>query len=349
MFFASDNWSGVAPQINQALLDNNSGKVSGYGAGVLDKKVEAKLSEIFEREVVVFFVSTGTAANSIAIAATAKPGSVTFCHTESHVNVDECGGPEFFSASRLCSVPGKNAKMDLAELKAAIARYPASFVHHGRPGGITLTQSTELGTLYSLEEIQAFSDVAKEHDISLHMDGARFANAIASMKVSPAEMTWKSGVDFLSFGGTKNGCWCAEALICFDPSRRDELAFHHKRAGQLFSKSRFISAQFDAYLKDDLWLDLATHSNQMAEQLASKIKALNTVQLAWEREANELFVVINKQKAAELHSKGAKFFDWQVPSAHSDLLKEGEELYRLVTSFATTSEEVDQFMACLSA
>jgi len=348
MFFASDNWAGVAPQISQALLDQNHGKFSGYGAGELDQKVEAKLSDIFEREVAVFFVSTGTAANSIAIAATAKPGSVTFCHNEAHVNVDECGGPEFFSSSRLCGVSGKNGKMDLEALRNAIARYPASFLHHGRPGGITLTQATELGTLYAIDEIEGAAQLAKENKIALHMDGARFANALVSLGVTPAEMTWKAGVDFLSFGGTKNGCWCAEALICFNPDMREEVAFHHKRAGQLFSKSRFVSAQFDAYLKDDLWLDLAGHANQQATKLKEIFGATSWPKFAVDPQANELFVVMKKQRAQQMREAGAVFFEWDTPADHTGLLQDDEDLYRFVTSFATSDEELDQFAACFS-
>jgi threonine aldolase len=349
MFFASDNWAGVAPEINQALLDNNTGKVSGYGAGELDKKVEAKLSEIFEKEVAVFFVATGTAANSIAIAASAKPGSVAFCHSEAHVNIDECGGPEFFSSGRLCPVAGEYGKMDPYFLRKAISNYPTSFIHHGRPGSITLTQATELGTIYSMEEIGAISEIAKETEIPLHMDGARFSNALVTLGVSPAEMTWKSGVDYLSFGGTKNGCWCAEALICFDPTMRDEVAFHHKRAGQLFSKSRFVSAQLDAYLNNELWLTMASHANQMTQILTLELQQSNTVRLAWQPQANEIFVVMQKKKASELREKGAVFFEWQVPIAHSDLLQDGEDLYRLVASFATSSDEVEAFISCLKA
>ena len=181
------------------------------------------------------------------------------------------------------------------------------------------------------------------------MDGARFSNALVTLGVSPAEMTWKSGVDYLSFGGTKNGCWCAEALICFDPTMREEVAFHHKRAGQLFSKSRFVSAQFDAYLTDDLWLNMANHANAMTQILTLELQQSNTVRLAWQPQANEIFVVMQKKKASEIREKGAVFFEWQAPIAHSDLLQEGEDLYRLVTSFATTSDEIEAFISCLKA
>lgn len=348
MIFAGDNWAGAAPEISQALVDVNTGKVLGYGSGELDNKVQARFSEVFEREVAVFFVSTGTAANSLAIASTSKPGSVTFCHEEAHINVDECGGPEFFSSSRLCAVPGINGKMDYDELLAAIARYPASFIHSGRPGCISISQATEIGTLYSPTEIRAFSRVAKQHGIALHMDGARFANAVAASGVSPAELTWKAGVDLVSFGATKNGCWCAEALLCFDHEIASELAFHHKRAGQLFSKSRFVAAQFDAYLNDGLWLSLAAHANSMAAVLSKVVREADAIRLAWEPEANEVFVIMEKNLAKILRTKGAAFYEWHEPMSRSGLVGENEELYRLVTSFATTQEEIDQFAACLS-
>lgn len=349
MFFASDNWAGAHDKINENILRHSSGKVSGYNAGELDRKVERMLAEVFECEVAVFFVATGTAANSLALAASGKPGSVAFCHHEAHVNIDECGAPEFFSGGRLCGVSGKLGKMDRSALVDAVAMYPKSFVHHGRPGAITITQSTEIGTLYSVEEIAAISEVARSNDIPLHMDGARFANAVSAMEATPAEMTWKSGVDFLSFGGTKNGCWCAEALICFDPAMREEMAFHHKRAGQLFSKSRFIAAQFEAYLTDSLWLELAAHANAKTEKLAKELEGSNSLRLAWKPEANESFVIMEKSKAQKLRDEGAVFYEWGVPQDHAGIVGEGADLYRLVTSFATTDEEIDQFVALVDS
>ncbi len=348
LIFASDNWSGAHPAINENILRHSGGKVAGYNSGELDRKVEAMLGELFEREVAVFFVSTGTAANSLAISVQSKPGGVTFCHHEAHVKVDECGGPEFFSGGRLCGVSGKNAKMNIQALKDAIAQYPRAFVHHGRPGAISLTQTTEYGTLYTPEEIAAIAAIAREHEIPMHMDGARFANAVASLGVTPAEMTWKAGIDYLSFGGTKNGCWCAEALICFDPAMREELAFHHKRAGQLFSKSRFIAAQFEAYLSDGLWLVMARHANAMTVRLKERLSGSNRVRYALEPQANESFLVMEEKDADGLRKDGAVFFNYAVPAGHEDLLGEGENLYRFVTSFATTGEEVDQFAALVT-
>ena len=349
MFFASDNWAGADARINQAILDHGGGFTSGYNSGELDKQVEAQLSQIFECDLSVFFVATGTAANSLAIASVSKAGSVTFCHEEAHLVSDECGGPEFFSGSRLCPVPGRLGKMDPAALRTAIARFPADFLHHGRPGAVSITQATEIGTVHTLDEIGRITAVAKEFGLPVHMDGARFANALASLGATPAEMTWKAGIDLLSFGGTKNGCWCAEALICFDPALAQELAFHHKRAGQLFSKSRFVAAQFKGYLDDGHWLDMASHANTMAQRLAAHIENSPHARLAFRPDANEIFMVLEKTRAEELREQGAVFYEWRPPLSHGDLLKDdGEELYRLVTSFATGRQEVDAFAAALN-
>lgn len=210
---------------------------------------------------------------------------------------------------------------------------------------VTLTQATESGTVYSLAEIEAIAAIAKSHKLPLHMDGARFANALVSLDVMPAEMTWKRGVDLLSFGGTKNGCWCAEALILFDLSKAHDMHFLRKRSAQLFSKSRFIAAQFDAYLAGDLWLDLARHSNTMARRLAEGISASPESRLAWAPDANEVFVILKNSAATRLKQQGAVFYDWPVPHHLAGSLAEDEGLYRLVTSFATQAEDVDRFVA----
>ena len=253
-----------------------------YGSGEHDKRVASRFNEIFEREVAVFFVATGTAANSLALASVARPGGVSFCHREAHIVEDECGAPEYLSGgSRLYAVDGALGKIDPVRLKTAIAHFPPAFVHAGQPAAISITQATEIGTVYSLDEIDTIAAIARENDIPLHMDGARFANALVSLDVSPAEMTWKRGVDMLSFGGTKNGCWCAEAVVLFDPAKARDFAFYRKRAAQLFSKSRFIAAQFEAYFKDDLWLDTARHSNGLGGKLAAALMASNHARLAW--------------------------------------------------------------------
>ncbi|ASY64268.1 Low-specificity L-threonine aldolase [Sinorhizobium sojae CCBAU 05684] len=346
MIFASDNWAGAHPAIADSLMAQSHGYVPAYGTSELDRKVEKRFSEVFEREVAVFFVGTGTAANSLALATANRPGGVVFCHREAHVNVDECGAPEFFShGARLDPVDGALGKMDAARLEAEIRRFPPHFVHGGQPMAVTVTQATESGTVYSLDEIEAIAAIARAHKLPLHMDGARFANALVGLGVAPAEMTWKRGVDLLSFGGTKNGCWCAEAVVLFDLSKAQEMQFLRKRAAQLFSKSRFIAAQFDAYFAGDLWLDLARHANAMANRLADGIAASASSRLAWTPEANEVFAIMKREVATRLQQEGAIFYDWHVPQHLAGSVGEDEGLYRLVTSFATRIEDVDRLLA----
>ncbi len=346
MIFSSDNWAGAHPVIAESLVKAAGGFASAYGTSDLDKAVEKKLSEIFEREVAVFFVGTGTAANSLAIASANRPGGHTFCHTHAHVNADECGAPEFFShGSRLAPVGGLLGRMDPEILTSEIRRTQSGGVHGGQPMAITLTQATEAGTVYSLDQIREISAIAKANELPLHMDGARFANALVTLGATPAEMTWKSGVDLLSFGGTKNGCWCAEALILFDTTKAREMSYLRKRSAQLFSKSRFIAAQFDAYLRDDLWLDLARHANAMASKLAEGIDISSSARLAWPSGSNELFVILSAATAKNLQDKGAVFYDWPAPQEVAATMAGDEGLYRLVTSFATSEDDVTQFLA----
>ncbi|MCP4070148.1 MAG: low specificity L-threonine aldolase [Hyphomicrobiales bacterium] len=343
MNFASDNWSGVAFQINDSLVSNANGSAAAYGDSELDEKVKAKFCEIFEKDVAVFFVGTGSIANSLSMAAWSKPGGISLCHREAHMIEDECGAPELYSGGgRLVGVDGNFGKMDLEDLKAKLSRFDPNFVHYGQATAISITQATEAGTVYSLEEIQTISKIAKANSLPMHMDGSRFANALVNLDVSPAQMTWKSGIDILSFGGTKNGCWCAEAIVMFDPSMADQMAYAHKRAGQLYSKSRFIAAQYDAYFKDDLWLDLAGHANNMADRLREGISISPNARLGWPTQSNEVFCILPRNKAKLLQDKGAKFYQWHVPVAMKDKPQTDEELYRFVTSFATRVEEIDQ-------
>ncbi|MFN3508355.1 MAG: threonine aldolase family protein [Allorhizobium sp.] len=345
MHFASDNWSGAHPRIAENLTRHAHGFAPAYGTSDLDRAVEERFCGIFEREVAVFFVSTGTAANSLALASVAKAGGVSFCHADAHVNADEGGAPEFLTGgTRLFGVEGAEGKIDPKALETAISRFEPASPHHGRAMAVTVTQATEVGTVYSLDELDAITAVAKARNLPIHMDGARFANALVALDASPAEMTWKRGIDMLSFGGTKNGCWCAEAIVFFDPDMAADMPFLRKRSAQLFSKSRFISAQFEAYLDGNLWLDLARHSNAMADRLRLGLSAKNTARLAWKTTANEVFVVIEKSSADRAREKGARFHPWQAPQGWSPLPNENETLVRLVTSFATTEDEVDQFI-----
>jgi threonine aldolase len=349
MYFASDNWAGVHPAVAQALADASAGYDPAYGSGAFDKRVAARFNEIFEREVAVFFVATGSAANSLALASVARPGGVSFCHREAHIVEDECGAPEYLSGGgRLRPVDGRLGKIDADRLRQEIARFPASYADTGQPSAISITQETEVGTIYSLEEIDVISAIAKEHRIPLHMDGARFANALAALDVSPAEMTWKRGVDLLSFGGTKNGCWCADAVVLFDPSKALNFSFLQRRAAQQFSKSRFVAAQFEAYLKDDLWLGSARHANAMAAKLAAVFAQSTQIRLAWRPQANEVFVIMVRAMVERLIAAGIFFGEWDPPLDFDGEIGPQDVLCRFVTSFATTEADIAGFASLIT-
>jgi threonine aldolase len=342
MQFSSDNWAGAHPRVAENLTRRTAGYDAAYGGGALDKAVAAKFNEIFEREVDVFFVGTGTAANALSLSLYNPPGGISFCHREAHVIEDECGALEYLSGGgRLRTVDGAEGRISAESLDRAIGRFVPTFVHAGRPAAVTITQATEAGTVYSLDDIAAISNVAKTYGLPLHMDGARFANALVALKATPAEMTWKRGVDILSFGATKNGCWCAEAVVLFDRGKAEEFPFLRKRAAQLFSKSRFIAAQFEAYFADGLWLETAAHANAMAARLATAIRASNNARLAWEPQANEVFAIMRKETMQTALAAGASFYDWPPPHGFVGTIGEDETMCRLVTSFATTAAEVD--------
>jgi threonine aldolase len=265
---------------------------------------------------------------------------------------DECGAPEYFTGgSRLQAVDGAAGKMDPASLLRELKHFRPGYIHTGQPMAVTLTQATEVGTVYQVDEIERLASICQDRGLPLHMDGARFANALVSMGLTPAEMTWKRGVDIVSFGGTKNGCWCAEALVYFDPSRSKDLPYIRKRAAQLFSKTRFIAAQFDAYLEDELWLKLAKHANAMAAGLADAVRASTSCRLAWEVQSNEVFVILPATLSAEWKARGVGCHEWPVASdlLAADALAEDEVVVRLVTSFATPEAEVEEFVRLLAA
>ena len=344
MYFTSDNWAGVHPAITENLARHSTGMASAYGTSALDKQVEQRFNEIFEREVAVYFVGTGTAANSLAMAAVNRPGGVAFCHREAHVVKDECGAPEYFTGgSRLQSVEGPAGKMLPGELRRELKSFRPDFIHAGQPMAVTITQATEVGTVYQPDEISTIAGICKDKGIPLHMDGARFANALVSLDISPAEMTWKQGVDVLSFGGTKNGCWCAEALVFFNPDKAKDLPYIRKRAAQLFSKTRFIAAQFDAYLQDGLWLELARTANHKATRMAEAIQQSQACRLAWEVQSNELFPIMSEAEAERWRAAGVMFHQWPVPGDLTHKVADHEVLARLVTNFSTGDDEVEAF------
>ena len=349
MNFASDNWSGVAPEISRSLITNATGPSVAYGAGELEKKVISKFCELFETEVGVFFVGTGTIANSLSLGALSKPGGISLCHREAHLIEDECGAPELFSGGgRLIGIDGEMGKMDPENITNAVNRFDPNFVHYGQAGAISLTQSTEVGTVYSPDEIQTISQIAKSNNLPIHMDGSRFANALVYLDITPAQMTWKSGIDILSFGGTKNGCWCAEAIILFDLKLADQMAYIHKRAGQLYSKTRFIAAQYEGYFENDLWLKLAGHANNMAKKLRAGVNNSANARLGWPTQTNETFCILPDHIAKSLEEIGAKFYKWNAPASLAKKPKVEENLYRFVTSFDTSIEEVNKVLALIA-
>jgi threonine aldolase len=348
MIFASDNWAGASPKVLAAITRSAEGSAPAYGNDTSTTELRSRLSELFERPVNVFLVTTGTAANALSVAAFAPPWGSVIAHAEGHLGVDECGAPEFYAGTKIIGLAGKDGKLTAATLAAALAGMPAGFVHQQQPAVLSISNASELGRVYDPDEISALSEVARGRKMAVHMDGARFANAVVTSGATPAELTWKSGVDVLSFGATKGGCLMAEAIVLFDDGKAEALGYLRKRAGQLVSKHRFLSAQFLAWLDGDHWLDLATHANAMALKLALGLVGTGRGHVAFMPEANEIFAVLPKSIAERLLAAGATFYDWP-PHAFSNLtLAPHEGLYRLVTSFATTPAEIDTFLAIIA-
>src|SRR5579883_354407 len=291
MNFASDNVTGAAPEILAAIAAANDGAAMPYGNDAVTQRVEAALKALFERDLAAFPVATGSAANALALATMCPPYGAVYCHPDSHINVDECGAPELFTGgAKLVPIVGDAGKIAAADFEAALARSGKGVVHHVQPAAISLTNASEMGTVYTPEEVRAIADIAHGQGLRVHMDGARFANAVAALGCAPADLAWRAGVDVLSFGATKNGALAAEAVVFFAPAKAGDLAFRRKRSGHLFSKMRFLSAQLEAYLADDLWLRNARHANRMARRLADGVAGLPGVRLRHPTEANEIFV-----------------------------------------------------------
>ncbi|HEX6243153.1 MAG TPA: low specificity L-threonine aldolase, partial [Polyangiales bacterium] len=341
MDFRSDNTAGAHPAILEALTRENRGSASAYGEDAVSARLTARFSQLFEREVAVLPVATGTAANALALALYTPPWGAVYCHPHAHVQISECGAPEAFSGgAKLVSVT-HGAALSLGKLEAeAVERtiHREGAVHAVQPAAISISQPSEIGTLYRPRELEQLAEVARRHHMALHVDGARFANALVALSTSPAELTWKAGVDVLSFGATKNGAMAAEAVVLFQPERAGELAFRRKRAGHLLSKSRFLAAQLEAYLDDDLWLANARHANSLARELADGFTALGVRPLG-PVETNQVFVQLSALTSATLRARGFQFLDWPTLGAHAR---------RLVTSFETRKADVDALLRALN-
>lgn len=338
MNFASDNAYGADPEILKALAAASAGSTASYGEDRLTKELKARLATIFEREVAVFPVVTGTAANALALSTLCPQHGAVICHDHAHIAVDECGAVEFYThGARLALVEGEHGKLTPAAIERTLKTYRKGDVHSVQPSVISITQVTESGTVYTLNEIAEIAALAKAHGMKLHMDGARFANALASLGATPAGMSWKAGVDVLSFGATKNGALCAEAVVFFNPDDVRDFEYRRKKAGHLVSKMRFISAQLLAYLENDRWLASAARANALAKRLAQGLAAVPGAELAHPVEANALFVKLPDTTIKKLRKGGAKFYDW-APLEH------GHTLIRLVTSFATPDADIERFL-----
>ncbi len=340
MNFASDNTTGVCPEILEALNAANLGPAMPYGNDELTKKVEAQFNDLFECETSVFLMGTGTASNAVALSALTPPYGNIYCHRDAHINVDECGAPEFYTnGAKLVTLPGPHGKLHAGELESALAA-SSQDIHHTQPAAISITQATESGTVYGPSEIHQISEVAKEFGLYLHMDGARFSNAVATLECSPAAITWKAGVDVLSFGITKNGAMNAEAIIFFNRGLGADSGYRRKRGGHLNSKMRFIAAQWDAFLKDGLWLKNAHHANAMAQRMKNGLLKTEGAEIYYPVEANELFVSLPEEKLQRASAAGYGFYRW---------LDQASPLIRLVMAFNTTEEDVDGFLKALNS
>lgn len=344
MNFASDNWSGATDAVMAAIRRHNDGFAPAYGDDAVTGAVARRFSEMFEREVAVFFVGSGTAANALSMAAASRPGGLIFCSQNAHLYHDEMGASEFFTGGmKLVPVRARNGLIAPEALAEALARFPNGS-RTGVPAILSLTQASELGTVYQAGQVGVLAEMARRSGMAVHMDGARFANAVAALGAAPAELTWQAGVDIMSFGGTKNGCWAADAIVVFSPERLGDVATLRQRAGHAMSKARFAAAQFEGYLEDGNWLKTARHANAMARRLADGIARSRAARLGWEPEANEVFAVLPKARIAALQAAGALFYEW--PPEDIDVGLE-EELVRLVTSFATSGGEVERFVGML--
>lgn len=336
MFFASDNGAPVHPEVMDAMARANTGYALSYGNDSGTLALRDQIRSVFEAPgAEVVLLTTGTAANALALATLCPPWGAVYCHAEAHIALDECGAPEFFSGGgKLLLLDGAHGRITPETLKSALEAADRS-VHSVQPSALSLTNVTECGTVYDPGEIAALAAIARAHSLPVHLDGARLANALAATGVSPAEMTWRAGVDVLSLGGTKNGLMAAEAVVIFNPAKTRELELRRKRAGHLGSKIRFIAAQFDAWFKDDLWLKLARHSNAMGARLADGLLGLPGVTLHHSTDANMIFATL--PPAMHARAKTARAVYYGGPAGRC----------RLVTSWSTTEAEIDGFVKVL--
>lgn len=331
--FRSDNVAGVHPAILEALAAANIGTDASYGSDAWTARLQSRFAELFETSVRVLPVATGTAANALALSLLAKPWGAIYCSATGHIDDSECGAGEFFTGgAKIVTHAARHGKLQPDALEQAFAKAGFGMTHKVQPQVLNLTQGTERGTVYSLGELETLIGLAKERGMRVHMDGARFGNAVSRLGCTPAEVTWKSGVDVLSFGATKNGAMCTDAVVVFDPALFEEAGYRARRAGQVFSKMRFLSAQLLAYVENGRWLELAGNANAMASRLSEGLAALDGVELVDPVEMNEVFARFPQALIDGLEADGLGFYN-----------RGGGEI-RAVTAFDTTAEQVDTFL-----
>jgi threonine aldolase len=334
--YRSDNTGRAAPEILDALVRANSGTALGYGADPWTTRLQERFSELFETAVRVFPVATGTAANALSLAAISPPWGIVYCSEAAHINTSEANAAGFFGGGlKLAPVAGEHGKIDPAALRATLAAIQPGAIHRGQPAAVNLTQASDLGAVYSPGEIAAIAEAAKAHGLRVHMDGARFANAVARLGCTPAEASWRAGVDILSFGATKNGGALCDAIVVFRPELEAGLAVQLRRAGQVWSKMRFAAAQLLAYVEDGLWLRLAAASNAAAARIAAALAGLPAVRLAAPVEANEIFLELPAAVLDALETDGFQFY------------RRSATLGRFVCRFDITESEIEALAAAV--
>ncbi len=330
--FASDNTASICPEAWDALQRANADKASpSYGDDRWTAQVCQLVREMFEIDCEVFLVFNGTAANALALAQLCQPFHSIICHEHAHIETDECGAPEFFSGSKLLVTRGANGKIDIGEAEAAIVRQPE--LHSPKPRAISITQATELGTVYTREELRALNEFARKRSLFIHMDGARFANAVASLGCAPKTLTWENGVDILCFGGTKNGTGAGELVIFFKKELAREFDYRVKQAGQLGSKMRLLAAPWVGLLTDDVWLRNAEHANRASRRLAERLRSEAEIDIIFPVEANAVFLRMNEQLVRGLHERGRHFYKFIEP-----------DIYRLMCSWSVTEADIADFV-----
>lgn len=333
--FASDNCSGICPEAWEAMQEANAGFHSAYGDDPWTLAASDHLREIFEYPCDVYFTFNGTAANSLALASLCRSFHSVVAHQSAHVETDECGGPEFFThGTKLLLGSGEQGRLDPHEIDQIVRK--RTDIHYPKPRAVSITQSTELGTLYNADHLDAIQEVCLRHHLGLHMDGARFANAVAALGCSPKSITWKAGVDVLCFGGTKNGMAVGDCVVFFNEELSKEFAYRCKQAGQLASKMRFLSAPWVRMLTDDVWLKHASHANAMASRMAKGFEQSKAVELVYPTEANAVFAYIDEPVADQLKKIGWKFYSFIGGAA------------RFMCSWKTEAAHVDQLLADLA-